>query len=114
MSASFSRGNVIERGTYRTLTLTFANGLKKGQTLQFGVDRDERVSGYGGSSTGNGADSLGDGVLLPSGQVVKGGLTFVGHLANGKTITGQLHNAIGKGFSPADGFGVINAEAAVK
>lgn len=114
VTATFSRNGGFEPGTYRTMTLQFANGLRRGQSLQFGIDRDERESGYGGSSTGNGADVLGDAVSLPSGQVVRGGLTFIGHRANGTSFVGQLHNRIGKGFTPADGYGVVNAEAAVQ
>ncbi len=40
-------------GQYRHLTLNFASGLKSGQGLQFGIDRDLAISGYGGSNEGN-------------------------------------------------------------
>ena len=115
VSASFTRSNAPrEPGTFRTMTLSFAGGgLRSGQVLQFGIDRDERFSGYGGSAQGNGADILADGVVHPSGDVIHSGLTFTATRANGTTFTGQLHNRVGAGYTKVDGFGVINAQAAV-
>lgn len=49
-------------------------------------------------------------VLLPEGQVIKHGMTFGGTTSGGGTII----NRIGGGYSPLDGFGFLNAEAAVK
>jgi hypothetical protein len=65
------------------------------------------------------ADILGSGVLIPedpSGNNVGPGMTFTGTVEdNGKTYSfnGRLTNRIGHGYSPLDGFGFINAEAAV-
>ena len=100
-------------GQYRHLTLNFASGLKNGQGLQFGVDRDLAISGYGGSNEGNGADELGGAVFLPQGTADTHGLTYVAELADGTRITGMLSNKLGHGWSPVDGYGMINAEKAV-
>ena len=100
-------------GQYRHLTLNFASGLRSGQGLTFGVDRDLAISGYGGSNEGNSADELGGAVFLPQGTADAHGMTFVGQLANGKTITGMTINVLGHGWTPVDGYGMINAENAV-
>jgi hypothetical protein len=83
--------------------------------LSFGVDRDE-ADGAGpvtGAAGGNSADLLGGGVLIPSGQFVPGGASFFGAYEGGVTFQGEFFNAIGRGYSQLDGFGFINAEAAV-
>ena len=65
------------------------------------------------------ADILGDGVLIPEdpqGNDVRPGMTFAGTVtAGGQTFpfSGRLTNRIGRGYSALDGFGHINAEAAV-
>jgi hypothetical protein len=65
------------------------------------------------------ADILGSGVLIPEdplGNDVRPGMTFAGTVTDaGKTYTfnGRLTNRIGHGYSTLDGFGFINAEAAV-
>ncbi len=100
-------------GQYRHLTLNFASGLKSGQSLRFGVDRDLAISGYGGSNEGNSADELGGAVFLPQGTADPRGLTYVAELANGKRITGMLSNKLGHGWTAVDGYGMINAEKAV-
>ena len=38
---------------------------------------------------------------------------FVAKLANGRTIRGSFKNDLGYGFSPVDGYGLVNAEKAV-
>ena len=87
--------------------------LAQGGTLEFGIDRDEAVSPYGDVSEGNGADILGGETFIPSGTQDREGLTFVATLADGSTVTGTFVNRLGAGFSPVDGFGVVNAQAAV-
>lgn len=65
------------------------------------------------------ADILGDGVLIPEdpqGNDVRPGMTFSGTVTDGGTthaFAGRLKNRIGRGYSALDGFGHINAEAAV-
>lgn len=98
---------------YRHLTLNFSKQLKQGQSLQFGVDRDIAASGYGGSVEGNGADELGGATDLPSGEADPRGMKFVATLANGKTVTGYMVNKLGEGYTPLDGYGLVNAEQAV-
>jgi hypothetical protein len=65
------------------------------------------------------ADILGSGVLIaedPDGASVQAGMTFNGKLSLGSTtypFSGRLTNKIGRGYSVLDGWGLINAEAAV-
>ena len=113
-SFSVPGGGESVAGQYRHLTLNFAGGgLKKGQALQFGVDRDLAVSGLGGSNEGNGADELGGAVFLPQGRAVPAGMRFVGVRADGSRIRGVLRNRLGHGWTPIDGYGLVNAEKAV-
>ena len=104
-------------GQWKQLDLTFLPGtFGSGDLLSFGVDRDE-ADGAGpvtGAAGGNSADLLGDGILIPSGQFAPGGASFFGTYEGGRTFSGEFHNLIGKGYSRLDGFGFINAEAAVK
>jgi hypothetical protein len=113
--ASFSvpGGGQSVAGQYRHMTLTFTSSLKKGQGLQFGVDRDLAISGFGGSNEGNGADELGGATFLPSGLAVPAGMKFVAERTDGTKISGAMSNRLGYGFSPIDGYGLVNAEQAV-
>jgi hypothetical protein len=62
---------------------------------------------------------LGDGVLIPedpTGSNVLPGMTFSGTIVDGGVtypFSGRIKNKIGHGFSVLDGYGFINAEAAV-
>ncbi|HUL53740.1 MAG TPA: pre-peptidase C-terminal domain-containing protein [Opitutaceae bacterium] len=101
---------------WKQLDLTFAAGaFKSGGMIGFGVDRDE-ADAFGPSAavSGNSADLLGAGVLIPQGTIAPGGATFFGTLQNGAKFSGKFYNLIGAGYSPVDGYGFINAEAAVK
>jgi hypothetical protein len=40
-------------------------------------------------------------------------MRFSGTLADGATFDGRMRNRLGAGFSQLDGFGFVNAEAAV-
>ncbi|MBM0108068.1 S8 family serine peptidase [Steroidobacter sp. S1-65] len=103
-------------GQWKQLDLAFAPGsFRSGDLLSFGVDRDEAdVAGPNGAAGGNSADLLGDGVLIPSGEVVRGGARFFGTYEGGGSFRGEFFNLIGKGYSRLDGYGFVNAEAAVK
>ena len=50
---------------------------------------------------------------IPSGAKEAKGMVFKVTLANGKTFTGRFANKLGQGWTPVDGYGVVNAEAAV-
>ncbi|MEO6076047.1 MAG: S8 family serine peptidase [Dokdonella sp.] len=105
-----------------TMTVGFPNGnFSAGKVVRFTVGRGAQHS----STTGNGvvigagtvtrnpiADILGGGVFLPSGIVVTNGMTFSGTTTGGGTFTGTIKNNIGNGYSPVDGYGMINAEGA--
>jgi hypothetical protein len=103
-------------GQWKQLDLSFLPGsFASGDLLSFGVDRDESdVAGPNGAAGGNSADLLGGGVLIPSGQLVPGGASFSGNFEGGYPFRGEFHNLIGRGYSQLDGYGFINAEAAVK
>jgi hypothetical protein len=103
-------------GQWKQLDLSFAPGsFRSGDLLSFGVDRDQTdVTGPGGAAGGNSADLLGGGVLIPSGTLVPGGASFFGSFEGGFPFRGEFHNLIGRGYSQLDGYGFINAEAAVK
>jgi len=101
------------RGQFRHLTVVFRHGLRHGQTVKFGVDRDLAVSGFGGSNEGNGADELGGAVLIPQNRKLTRGMVFRATRTDGKTFRGVMRNRLGSGFTPVDGFGVLNAERAV-
>jgi len=115
VSATFAvpGGGTAVAGQFRHMTLHFGNGLRHGQSLQFGVDRDLALSPYGDTSEGNGADELGGATFIPQRNVDRHGLVFVATLANGHHIRGTMRNRIGAGWTPIDGFGVIDAQKAV-
>lgn len=97
-------------GQFQKLTFTVRPGsFTGGESFGFGVDRDELAIGAGGGS----ASLLGGGVLFPSGALVEGGATFSGKMEDGTSFSGVFTNRIGRGHSRLDGFGFINAEAAV-
>jgi hypothetical protein len=103
-------------GQWKQLDITFQPGtFAGGDLLSFGVDRDETdVAGAGGAAGGNSADLLGGGVLIPSGKFVPGGASFFGRFDGRFPFRGEFFNIIGRGYSQLDGYGFINAEAAVK
>jgi hypothetical protein len=103
-------------GQWKQLNLSFLPGkFGSGDLLSFGVDRDQTdVAGPGGAAGGNSADLLGGGVLIPSGRLVPGGARFFGKFESGFPFRGEFFNIIGRGYSQLDGYGFINAEAAVK
>ena len=53
-------------------------------------------------------------MLIPSGRLVPGGASFFGKFEDGFSYRGEFVNLIGRGYSPLDGYGFINAEAAVR
>jgi hypothetical protein len=103
-------------GQWKQLSLSFAPGsFGSGDLLSFGVDRDE-ADGAGPvtpAAGGNSADLLGDGVMIPSGRIVSRGAGFFGRYQGNVVYQGRFFNLIGKGYSQLDGFGFVNAEAAV-
>ncbi len=114
VTASFAgRSGLAAEGQYRTMTLTFKGGLRKGDSIRFGVDRDLAQTAYGNASEGNSADLLGGGVVVPQRTAKAGGLRFTAVLTDGKKFSGVIANRLGSGFSPVDGYGLIDAEKAV-
>jgi hypothetical protein len=103
-------------GQWQQLRLAFRPGsFGNGDLVAFGVDRDEADAvGPAGAVAGASADLLGGAVSLPSGAMLTGGARFFGQYEDGTTFTGRFQNEIGRGYSTLDGYGFINAEAAVK
>jgi hypothetical protein len=58
-------------------------------------------------------DIWGGGVLIPEGTITTNGMKFSGMISDGSTFSGTIVNQIGHGYTPIDGYGFINAEAAV-
>lgn len=105
-----------------TLNLAFPGGtFTGGNILRFNTARAIQHSAstagtapYPGTTANNSiADLLGGGVSLPSGTVTNDGMSFSGTTTDGGTFSGFLRNRIGNGYSALDGFGFINAQAAV-
>jgi hypothetical protein len=95
--------------------LAFAS-FRSGDRLSFGVDRDEadQAGTLNGAAGGNSADLLGPTVRIPEGTIASGAAEFFGTFQGGVPFRGRFFNLIGKGYSQLDGFGFVNAEAAVK
>lgn len=108
-----------------TMTLTFTPGtFTGGNVLRYNVGRAIQHSAVTGTTvppavpagttaTNYSADLLGGGVFIPRGTVVNNGMTFSGTTADGGTFSGVIVNRIGAGYSVLDGYGFLNAEAAV-
>lgn len=114
---------------YYTMTITIPPGnFAPGSLLEFTVGRGLARSATTGntynlvtSATSGGtyycADIFGGGVSLPNGTTLSSttavGMAFSGTTADGGTFNGTINNRIGYGWAPTDGFGLINAQAAV-
>jgi len=116
VAAQFARPGVglANRQQFQVMTVRFPNGaLGGGRFVAFGVDRDSAVTANGDAEAGNSADQLGPGLLFPQGDVVGPGLRYRAVTSTGRVLAGTLRNRIGAGWTAVDGFGYINAEAAV-
>jgi len=105
-------------GNGRRLSLSFLNNdFAGGDVFRFtigrGLERGPNVSVNGAALAHYNADLFGGGVLIPEATVISDGMRFSGTLASGDTFDGRIRNSLGAGFSQLDGFGFINAEAAV-
>ena len=112
-------------GQWWTMTLSFANNsFTDGKTVRFtvghGPQHNRQVTngiGPDGGATSTSftqADLFGGELLLPDGAAVRAGMTFSGTTSTGATFNGVIRNKVGRGYSPTDGFGFINLEAAVR
>jgi hypothetical protein len=133
-TATFSNAPTNPPGTVGsydwTLNLTFpANTFVAGKTFRFNNGRAQQQdaatptgnteeNGLFGQPNTNSADMLGSGILIPEyadNPVVLPGMAFRAIVTDGGvdyTFDGRLTNKIGKGYSPLDGFGFLNAQAA--
>jgi len=108
-----------------TLGLQFPTGnFTSGKSLHFTIGRGEQHSSEvqdpntGMANNGATIDDAtggiwGGGVLIPEGTITPNGMKFSGTISDGSTFSGFMVNQIGNGYSPLDGYGFINAEAAV-
>ena len=102
-------------GQWKQLRLRFLEGFERNDLVAFATDRDEADAiGPAGAVGGASADLLGGGVLLPSGEILPEGARFFGTFEDGSAFEGRMRNVIGRGYSPLDGYGFINAEAAIE
>jgi FG-GAP-like repeat/Subtilase family len=103
-------------GQFSTLALSFApDSFTGGRGFTFNVDRDEQTTSSltaPATAGGNSADLWGRTVSLPSGELAPGGVTVTGTMKDGSTFTGVFVNNIGAGYSPLDGYGFLDAQAA--
>jgi hypothetical protein len=116
ITAQFARPGVARanRRQFQVMTVRFPNGaLGDGRFVAFGVDRDSAVTANKDAEGGNSADQLGQGVLFPENVTVGPGMSYRAVTSTGRVLTGVLRNRIGAGWTPVDGFGYINAQAAV-
>ena len=81
--------------------LTFT-AFPVGGTIRFGIDRDLAAK----SAAGNAAEELAKATMTAT--ILPSGATSV------VTVKGVFVDKIGSGYTPADGFGFINADAALK
>ncbi|MGC3991851.1 MAG: S8 family serine peptidase [Chthoniobacteraceae bacterium] len=81
-------------------TVNFSN-FYSGDTLSFGVDRDEDLTNAGGNS----ADEVG-------GFTTAGGAT-ISVIVNGTTYTGTFYNKLNGVYNYKSGYGLLDAQAAV-
>ncbi len=127
ISAAFSNQAPLPSiaGQWWTMTLTFANGtFTDGKTLRFTVGHGPQHNrvvtngiGQDGGATSTSfvmTDLFGGELLLPDGAIARRGMTFSGTTSGGGTFSGAVTNRLGDGYSKLDGFGFINAEAAVR
>ena len=95
--------------------MPFASGFTDGKVLRFNVGRGVQHSSTvpnGTTSANYLGDLLGGGVIIPSGSSTQDGMTFSGTTSGGGTFTGVIRNRVNRGYSPLDGYGLLNAEAA--
>ncbi len=109
---------------YFTMALTFpTTAFTGGKVFDFTVghapQHDSTVSNGTGPTNGltatasTQADLFGGTVLLPEGTGNGNGMSFSGTMTDGTAFTGTMKNNIGAGYSKLDGYGFINAQAAV-
>lgn len=110
-------------GQWWTMALSFPNSnFAGGDVLRFtvghGPQHNSQVTNGTGPTGGVTstsfvmADLFGGGVLIPDGTVTAAGMAFSGTTTVGN-FSGTMQNRLGAGYTVQDGFGFINAEAAV-
>ena len=115
MALSFPNTNFVGG---KILRFTVGRGLQHSSSVQSAGATVVAVPGPGptGGTTAPSysADLFGGSVLLPDGTGTGVGMSFSGTLGDGSTFSGTINNRVGVGYSRLDGYGFINAEAAVQ
>ena len=96
-----SLGTGVRQTTHSRLLLKFAD-FPAGGELQFGIDRDFAST----HSDGNSADFLAHGIVTA--------VILDPSVPKPVTVKNFILNQTGAGYSPADGFGLVNADAALR
>ena len=115
-----------------TMNLNFPNSnFTGGKSIRFTVGRGTQHSAavgtyatptggtpFAGPNSGTTSsnplgDLFGGGVQIPEGTVTTAGMTVTVTMSDNSTATGTIVNRIGAGWTNVDGFGFINAQAAV-
>ena len=129
-TATFTNQVQAPLAFYWTLNITFPqNGLIAGKTFRFNNGRNQQQDATVpvGQTTANplygqtgeySADILGSGILIPEyadNPQILPGMFFSGIVTDGGVdypFSGRIANNIGHGYSPLDGYGFVNAQAA--
>ena len=109
MTLSFPTGNFTGG---KVLHYTVGHGLQHNRTLS-GTVPGTGPTGGATSTSFTQADLFGGEVLIPDGTGNGTGMTFSGTLTDGSTFSGAMKNNVGAGWSKTEGYGFINAQAAV-
>ena len=111
--AEFSRpgGFGSPRGQFHNLTVKFGTGLRSGQDAPVRSGPRSSLLGPAGGSRSRATAPTSWAVRCSSRRrrVDARGMRFTAVLANGDRISGALTNRLRKGWSPVDGYGLINA-----
>ncbi len=102
-TANFTGGKVLH--------FTIGHGLQHNRTVN--TANGTAANGGATSTSFTQADLFGGEVLIPDGTGSGVGMTFSGTLTDGSTFSGNLKNNVGAGWSKTEGYGFINAQAAV-
>lgn len=93
-----------------TLRFTVGHGPQHNRTVTNGTGQD----GGATSTSFTQADLFGGETLLPEGLSTRRGMTFSGTTSGGGTFQGTINNDVSVGWGKTDGYGFINAEAALR
>ena len=116
VSATFSRASsgIANAEQFQRMTVRSA-GHADGRAVgrRSGSIATRRSRSSGDAEAGNSADQLGQGVRFPSGTVDRGALSLTALTSTGRLLRGTIRQRDRGRWTPVDGFGFVNAQAAV-